>query len=162
MQLSMRKPETLIAYENNARTHSDEQIQEIADSIKNFGFNDPVEIGEDNVIISGHARALAAVLAGLETIPVVTLPAMDENARKAYILAANKIAQNAGWDPNLLKIEFESLLADDFNVELTGFSDEEIESFINPKIVQDSEQIELDLSDHKVECPSCGHKFDVD
>lgn len=135
MKIEMRDPKSLLPYGNNARTHSAAQVEQLVESIKNFGFNDPIEIGVDNVIISGHARALAAIKAGLNEVPVVTLAGMEENARKAYILAANKIAQNAGWDPELLKIEFETLLDADFEIELTGFSEEEIEAYLNPEII---------------------------
>ena len=139
MQIVMKSPESLLAYENNARTHSVEQIDELVNSIKHFGFNDPIEIGEDGVIISGHARAQAAVKAGLTTVPTVTLQGMDENARKAYILAANRIAQNAGWDAQLLKVEFEGLLDVDFDLELTGFTEDEIDSYLNPEVLNEGE-----------------------
>ncbi len=135
MKIEMRSPDSLLAYENNSRTHSPEQIEELANSIKTFGFNDPIELGEDGVIISGHARALAASKAGLTEVPCVTLQGMDENARKAYIIAANRIALNAGWDAGLLKIEFESLLENNFDVSLTGFTDEEVESYLNPEVL---------------------------
>ena len=140
----MRDPSSLLAYENNARTHSDEQIAQLVDSITAFGFNDPIEIDPRGTIISGHARAQAAVRAGLKQVPVITLQGMDENARKAYILAANRIALNAGWDADLLKIEFEELLANDFDITLTGFDEDEIEKFLN---TTESQQPAKDLSD---------------
>ncbi len=135
MKIEMRKPESLLAYANNSRTHSVEQIDQLVESIKTFGFNDPIEVGEDNTIISGHARALAAVKAGLDTVPVVTLQGMNENARKAYIIAANRIALNAGWDAEMLKIEFEDLQLADFDLSLTGFTDDEIEALLNPEVI---------------------------
>lgn len=135
MKIEMRKPESLLAYANNSRTHSVEQIDQLVESIKTFGFNDPIEVGEDNTIISGHARALAAVKAGLDTVPVVTLQGMNENARKAYIIAANRIALNAGWDAEMLKIEFEDLQLADFDISLTGFSDDEIGALLNPEVI---------------------------
>ena len=133
MKIEMRDPKSLLAYKNNARTHSDEQIDELVNSIKSFGFNDPIELAEDGTIISGHARTLAAIRAGLSVVPTVTLQGMDENARKAYTLAANRIALNAGWDADLLKIEFEDLQNNDFDLSLTGFTEDEINGFIDPK-----------------------------
>ena len=133
MQIEMRDPKSLIAYGNNARTHSSEQIDELVNSIKTFGFNVPIAIGPDNVIIAGHARQQAAIRAGLSQVPTITLQGMDENARKAFILADNRIALNAGWDAELLKIEFEELLNADFDLTLTGFTDEEIEAYLNPE-----------------------------
>ena len=135
MQIEMKNPADLLAYENNARTHSNEQIEQIANSIKNFGFNDPIEITPDNVIVSGHARALAALKLGLNEVPTVTLAGMDENSRKAYILAANRTALSAGWDVELLKIELGDLDDDEFDLSLTGFTEEEIESYLNPEIL---------------------------
>lgn len=142
----MKNPADLLAYGNNARTHSDEQIKQIANSIKNFGFNDPIEISPDGTILSGHARALAALKLGLNEVPTVTLAGMDENARKAYTLAANRTALNAGWDVELLKIEFEDLDDDNFNLSLTGFTEEEIESYLNPEILNSKTNIR-DLSE---------------
>jgi DNA modification methylase len=135
MQIEMKNPADLLAYENNARTHSDEQVEQIANSIKNFGFNDPIEIAPDGTIISGHARALAALKLGLNEVPTVTLAGMDENSRKAYILAANRTALSAGWDVELLKIELGDLDDDEFDLSLTGFTEEEIESYLNPEIL---------------------------
>ncbi len=139
MKIEMKTPESLLAYGNNARTHTEEQIEELVNSIKDFGFNDPIECGEDGVIIRGHARAQAAVKVGLSTVPTVTLQGMDENSRKAYILAANRIAQNAGWDASLLKIELQDLEDVGFNLELTGFTQDEIESYLNPEIINSGE-----------------------
>jgi DNA modification methylase len=153
MKIELRSPKSLLAYGNNARTHSDEQIQELANSITAFGFNDPIEIGEDGVIISGHARAQAAIKAGLEFVPVVTLVGMDESARKAYILAANRIAQNAGWDSDLLKIELGDLLADEFDITLTGFTQDEINAYLNPEVLNLGESDEDEEGEGKAGDP---------
>jgi len=144
MQIEMKNPADLLAYENNARTHSDEQVEQIANSIKNFGFNDPIEIAPDGTIISGHARALAALKLGLNEVPTVTLAGMDENSRKAYILAANRTALSAGWDVELLKIELGDLDDDEFDLSLTGFTDEEIGSYLT-EIKE--EKVRKDFSD---------------
>ena len=144
MQFEMRDPKSLLAYENNARTHSDEQIDELVNSIKAFGFNDPIEILPCGSILSGHARAQAAIRAGLTQVPTVTLQGMGENAIRAYILAANRIALNAGWDAELLKIELGDLTLSGFDVSLTGFTPDEIDGFLNPEILNEGECDEND------------------
>lgn len=158
MKIEMRDPKSLIAYKNNARTHSDEQIEQLVNSIKSFGFNDPVEVDSDGTIISGHARVLAALRLNLNEVPVVTLAGMDKNAVKAYTLAANKIAQSAGWDLDLLKVELDSLQESDFDVLLTGFNEEEIEALLDPKTTS-VEELEKPEKTKSHECPACGYQF---
>jgi ParB-like chromosome segregation protein Spo0J len=109
LQIVYRDPKELVPYVNNARTHSDEQVRQIAASIKEFGFNDPVELDGDKGIISGHGRVQAALLLGLDRIPTVDLHGLSPAQKKAYILAANKIALNADWDRDLLKLDLEYL-----------------------------------------------------
>lgn len=161
MKIEFRDPKSLIAYENNARTHSDTQIDEIVNSIKTFGFNVPITVGCDNVIIAGHARQQAAIRAGLDRVPVITLLGLDENARKAYILADNRIALNAGWNAELVKIEFEKLLESDFDLSLTGFTEEEIDAYLNPSIIgmDVGQEDEPELKEKTHICPACGHSF---
>ena len=120
-------------YEGNARTHSKDQIVEIKDSIKLYGFNDPIEIGQDMVIISGHARLAAALELGLTHVPTITHPHLDKSLRKGYVLAANRIAQNADWDGHLLREEFIALKEDNFDLKYTGFTPAEIEAYMNPE-----------------------------
>jgi len=116
----------LIPYANNSRTHTDEQITQIASSIKEFGFTNPVLIDETCGIIAGHGRVMAASKLKYESVPTITLSGLTEYQRKAYVIADNKIALNAGWDDELLKIELSDLKLSDFDIELTGFSDEEL------------------------------------
>jgi ParB-like nuclease domain len=111
----------------NARTHSKKQIRQIADSIRQFGFINPVLIGEDGSIIAGHGRVEAAKLLGLDSVPTVRLAHLNAAQRRAYVLADNKLALNAGWDRELLAIELQGLIELDFDVELTGFSSTQIE-----------------------------------
>jgi ParB-like chromosome segregation protein Spo0J len=111
----------------NARTHSKKQIRQIADSIRQFGFTNPVLIGEDGDILAGHGRVEAAKLLGLESVPTVRLAHLNAAQRRAYVLADNKLALNAGWDHELLGIELQALLDLEFDVELTGFSPAEID-----------------------------------
>src|SRR4026208_1902944 len=95
----------LIPYARNARTHSDEQVAQIAASIREFGFTNPILVDGDNGIIAGHGRVLAAGKLGMNTVPVIELAGMSEAQRRAYIIADNKLAQNAGWDNELLCLE---------------------------------------------------------
>src|SRR5580700_7901083 len=118
---------SLRPYPGNPRTHSKKQVRQIADSIRRFGFTNPVLIGEDGEIIAGHGRVEAAKLLGLESVPTLRLAHLDAAQRRAYVLADNKLALNAGWDQELLAIELQGLIAVDFDIELTGFSPSEID-----------------------------------
>ena len=113
-------------FANNSRLHSEEQIEQVVSSIKQFGFTNPILIDEDNIIIAGHCRVLAAQKLGLVEVPCVILKGLSESQRRAYVIADNKLALNASWDLNILKSEFEALKLDDFNLEFTGFSLEEL------------------------------------
>src|SRR5713226_9019483 len=118
---------SLRPHPGNARTHSRKQIRQIADSIRHFGFTNPVLIGEDGEIIAGHGRVEAAKLLGLESVPTVRLAHLNATQRRAYLLADNQLASRAGWDRELLAIELQGLIDIDFDVELTGFSPTEID-----------------------------------
>lgn len=127
----------LKGYDKNARTHSKDQIIEIANSIKNFGFNDPIEIDANHVIISGHARLEAAKQLGLNEVPVIIHDHMDDDHRKAYILAANRIAMSSSWDSKILQDELFELHEHEFDLKLTGFTGEEINEILNPVLPDD-------------------------
>jgi DNA modification methylase len=114
-------------FPNNARTHSKKQIRQIADSIRRFGFTNPILISDEDQIIAGHGRVEAAKLLGMECVPTVRLSHLDTVARKAYVLADNKLALNAGWDREALAIELRGLVDLDFGVEITGFSLAEVD-----------------------------------
>ena len=126
-QIKMLSPKTLKPYANNARTHSRGQIKQIAESIKRFGFTNPVLIAEDRSIMAGHGRVEAAKQLGLKSIPVIALKHLSEDERRAYILADNKLALNAGWDRDILAIELQALVDVAFDVELLGFETAEID-----------------------------------
>ena len=121
--------DVLVPYIRNARTHSDEQVAQIAASIKEFGFTNPVLIDQDGGIIAGHGRVMAARKLSLEAVPCIRLSHLTPTQRRAYILADNKLALNSGWDMDMLKIEFDELEAYGFDLELTGFSLDEISAF---------------------------------
>lgn len=118
--------EKLIPYARNSRTHSPEQVAQIAASIKEFGFTNPILIDEENGIIAGHGRLLAAQKLGIDEVPVIVMAGLTAAQKKAYVIADNKLALNAGWDDEMLRIEFEELQEMGFDLELTGFSLDEI------------------------------------
>ena len=131
LKITYRKVGELIPYARNARTHSQEQIQRIAASIKEFGFTNPILVDGENGIIAGHGRLAAAQLLGLESVPTIELSGMTETQKRAYILADNKLALDAGWDDDLLKVEIEDLKSVGFDLNLTGFFEDEVESILN-------------------------------
>jgi ParB-like chromosome segregation protein Spo0J len=125
--LETRRVNSLLPARRNARTHSRKQVRQIADSIKRFGFTNPVLIDDEGRIVAGHGRVAAAKLLGLDTVPVLLLASLSAQERKAYALADNKLALNAGWDQDLLALEFRELIDAGFEMELTGFSLAEID-----------------------------------
>lgn len=144
----------LSPYANNPKEHPPEQVAQIADSIAAFGFNDPLAIDENNVIIEGHGRLLAAQQLGLSKVPVIQLAHLSEVQKKAYMLAHNKLTLNTGWDMEKLQVEFESLQALDFEeLGLTGFSMDELQSLTldeapaeNPKTEEAEEKTEVSIN----------------
>ena len=123
--------EKLIPYARNARTHDDAQVSQIAASIKEFGFNNPILIADDYSIIAGHGRLAAARKLGLAEVPVIRLSHLSDTQRKAYVLADNRLALNAGWDNDLLKLELEELKSVDVDLEMLGFSKDELDGLLN-------------------------------
>ena len=111
----------LLPYARNARTHSDEQVAQIAASIVEFGFTNPILVGSDGVIVAGHGRLAAARKLGLDTVPVVVLDHLSPTQRRALVIADNRLAENAGWDDAMLRTELEALQDDGFDLDLTGF-----------------------------------------
>ena len=127
MQIRNLPIETLRPYEGNARTHSKRQIRQIANSIKRFGFCNPVLIDHQRQILAGHGRVAAARLLGIDQIPTVELAHLSDVEKRAYVLADNRLAEKAGWDREILAIELQALVDLDFEVELTGFETAEID-----------------------------------
>lgn len=128
LKIQYRKTETLIPYARNARTHSDEQIAQVAASISEFGFTNPILVDGDSGIIAGHGRLLAAQRLDMDQVPVIELANMTEEQRRAYVIADNKLALNAGWDDELLSLELGELAGLDVNIALTGFSQDELDA----------------------------------
>ena len=121
MQVEQLKVGDLIPYVNNSRTHSDEQVMQVASSIKEFGFTNPILIDDDGGIIAGHGRLMAAKKLGLDEVPCIRLGYLSEAQRKAYVIADNQLALNSGWDLDSLRVEIERLDELDFDMGLLGF-----------------------------------------
>jgi DNA modification methylase len=126
----------LIPYVKNSRTHSDEQVAQIAASIKEFGWTNPILIDGDNGIIAGHGRLMAARKLGHKEVPTIELKDLTETQKKAYIIADNRLALNAGWDNEMLTIELNDLLADGFALDILGFDPKEIAALLEPEVVE--------------------------
>ena len=125
-KVSWRDVKSLSPYANNARIHPAEQIEQIANSIKQFGFNSPILIDGDGGVIAGHGRLAAAQSLGMKTVPVVVLAHLSQEEKRAYILADNRIGENAGWDDGLLNIELKALQIDDVALDALGFTDADL------------------------------------
>ena len=151
IQIEYRHPDSLVPYAGNARTHTPEQIIQIADSITAFGFVNPVLIGDNNVIIAGHGRLAAAQGLGLTEIPVIELKHLTPTQRRALIIADNRIAENAGWDEELLKIELEALQLENFELDILGFDPAEIDALL---FDTDPDSDQADLEEEIPEAPA--------
>lgn len=126
LQVELRQPGQLTAFKNNARLHDQEQIDQIIDSINEFGFTNPLLIDENDGIIAGHGRLEAAKAMELPTVPVIVLSGLSEEQKRAYVLADNKLALNARWDESLLAFELGELATLNFDTQLTGFTELEV------------------------------------
>ena len=146
-EMKMVETSKLIPYVNNARTHSQEQVNKLRGSLREFGFINPVIIDSDFNVIAGHGRLMAAKEEGIEEVPCVLVDYLTEAQKKAYILADNRYAQDAGWDEELLRLEIEALEGMDFDVSLTGFDDQEIADLFADGESTGAEDDDFDLSD---------------
>lgn len=132
MKIEQRPISQLIPYINNSRKHSDEQVAQIAASIKEFGWTNPILVDGNNGLIAGHGRLLAARKLGMDKIPVIELAHLSENQKKALIIADNKLALNSDWDTELLMIELSELDGDDYDLSVLGFDQDELDALLNP------------------------------
>ena len=130
LAVAYRPLDSLVPYARNARTHSEAQVAEIAGSIREFGFVNPVLIANDGTLIAGHGRVLAARLLGMETVPTITLAGLSEPQRRALVLADNRIALNAGWDESLLALELSDLKDAGVDLGIMGFEDDELDRLL--------------------------------
>jgi ParB-like chromosome segregation protein Spo0J len=160
-QLEQVETKNLIPYARNSRTHSETQVAQIAASIREFGFNNPVLIGFDNDIIAGHGRVLAAQKLQLEKVPCIRIDHLTENQKRAYVIADNRIALNAGWDEEMLKLELADLKETEIDLELLGFSDSEITALITEEEIKaPTDFAEMDENiETEHQCPQCQYKW---
>lgn len=164
MRVQYRRLDDLVPYERNARTHSEAQVAKIAASIREFGWTNPVLIDADGTVIAGHGRLRAARLMGMEQVPVIELGHMTEAQRRAYVIADNQLALDAGWDEDLLKLELGDLREAGFDLTLTGLDPKLIDRLLRPALRDPDEVPELPkkavtkpgqiwrLGDHRVIC----------
>ncbi len=156
MQIEQLAITALRPYERNSRTHSKDQINKVAASIKEFGFTNPVLIADDNTIIAGHGRVEAAKQLGLETVPVLRLAHLTPEQIKAYVIADNALAELAGWDNSLLIGELEDLQLTGFDITLLGIDSlEKLLSTDLGQIPESGSEVEREVT---VTCPKCGYK----
>jgi hypothetical protein len=158
MNLEQLKTADLIPYARNTRTHSDAQVAQIAGSIREFGFTNPVLIDAENGIIAGHGRVMAARKLGIEEVPCIRLGHLTETQKRAYVIADNKLALNAGWDEELLALELSDLRGLDFDLGLIGFDADEIEKALVPQDVDSTptgytDKIDAPVYEPKAEAP---------
>ena len=135
-QIELLLVSSLIPYARNSRTHSEEQVTQIAASIREFGFTNPILIDSNGTIIAGHGRVMAAKKVGLSEVPCIRLGHLSQSQIRAYVIADNKLALNAGWDDEMLKSELLTLQEEGFNTDLTGFSDDELNALLSVETVE--------------------------
>jgi ParB-like chromosome segregation protein Spo0J len=161
-QVRYVKTDSLVPYARNSRTHDEAQIAQIAASIREFGWTNPILVDGDNGVIAGHGRLLAARKLGLVDVPVIELADLTEAQRRAYIIADNKLALNADWDDDLLRIELEDLHAEEFDMALLGFNAGElsIKMGLGADFEPGTEDSQGKLDEKApIICPACAHEF---
>lgn len=158
-----RRPITeLVPYARNARTHSDQQVDQIAASIREFGWTIPVLVDEEGTLIAGHGRILAAQKLGLDDVPVMVATGWSEAKKRAYRIADNRIPLNASWDMELLQLEVQDLAGDGFDLGLIGFDETELAQFFEtaPEVIPPDDFPEKDETlETEHECPKCGYRW---
>jgi ParB-like chromosome segregation protein Spo0J len=163
MKIEQIRTSDLIPYARNSRTHDDAQVAQIAGSIREFGFTNPVLIDADNGIIAGHGRVMAAGKLGMDKVPCIRLAHLTDTQKRAYVIADNKLALNAGWDEEMLGLELADLRELDFDLGLLGFDAEEIEAALNPPEQDDTPPDDFADVDENIdtehECPKCGYRW---
>jgi ParB-like chromosome segregation protein Spo0J len=139
VKITQKKVTELIPYVNNSRTHSDEQVAQIAASIKEFGWTNPILVDGKNGIIAGHGRLLAARKLGHKEVPTIELSELTDAQKRAYIIADNKLALNAGWDDEMLKLEIQQLNDLNFDLTLLGFDEVELAKMFDEVVDEEPE-----------------------
>lgn len=160
--IERRAVDSLIPHANNSRTHSDEQVDQIAASIREWGWTTPVLIDERGGVIAGHGRIMAAKQMGMAEVPVIVASGWTEQQKRAYVIADNKLALNAGWNDAMLAMELSALNMSDFDMGLLGFDATGLEAAMNLGSTfepgTEDDQGRLDEKSPTI-CPACGHEF---
>ena len=165
LEIVYKNPKDLVPYEKNARTHSESQISQIAQSITTFGFNNPILLDSENMVIAGHARLSAAKSLNIEKVPTINIAHLSEAQKKAYILADNKLALLSGWDNTILEMELLELKSLDIDLTIIGFSDLDLNKYMggnSDKVDGTTGAKELDQSEFEEfahVCPKCKFEF---
>ncbi len=144
LKIEVRETSSLKPHAHNARTHSNKQLHQIAASIREFGFTNPILVDQSDTIIAGHGRLAAASILGLDTVPTIRIEHLSAAQKRAYVIADNRLAETAGWDPDILAIEFQHLSSIDlgFELEITGFETAEIDLLVDGADKPDPQAIE--------------------
>lgn len=162
LKVEQRAVTDLIPYAANSRTHSDAQVAQIAASIREFGWTNPILIDGEGTIIAGHGRLMAARKLGLDEVPAIVLDHLTKAQQRALVIADNQLALNAGWDMEMLSAEIESLNLDGFDLDLLGFDAASLDKIINgsqaPEAPDDFKEVDEERLAHS--CPKCGFEFD--
>lgn len=175
LKIIYRDPKELIPYGNNARTHTDAEVDELIELIKETGFNDPIGIDNADGIIEGHRRQRAALKMGLTQVPTINLSHLSPNQKRAYILAHNKIAENAGWDLAILAEEMNALTLEEFDTSILGWDEDEVGKILkDADFLPNTPPVDNNTTTNENEgktkrtrqkskilhtCPNCNHEF---
>ena len=152
--------DSIYSYERNSRTHSPGQVDQLVESIREFGFTNPILISESGEIIAGHGRYEAAVALNMPCVPCIVLAHLSASQRRAYVIADNKIALNAGWDEDILTQELIVLEEEGFDLNILGFTDDEIDELIPTGILEEEDEVDSERETEEVErCETCGQKI---
>lgn len=165
MQIEYIDIEKVIPYANNPRHNDGEAVDRVASSIAEYGFKNPIIIDKDNVIVAGHTRLKAAKKLGLDKVPIIKADDLTPAQIKAFRLAENRVSEYATWNNELLSIELEGLQDLDFDLDLTGFEDWELENLLNPVSDDELQDFFIDKEEKekepkKITCPHCGEEFE--
>lgn len=147
LKIEYRNTKDLIPYINNSRTHDDNQVMQIASSIKEFGFTNPILVDGEKGVIAGHGRLKAAKILNIDSVPVIELQHLTPAQKKAYVIADNKLALNAGWDIELLHLEMEGLREFNYDIALTGFSEQDLARLSDDIDLMRMKDMEKDAAD---------------
>lgn len=160
LKIIYRSVNELKKHKNNARTHSEAQIAQIVNSIEEFGWTNPILIDENDIIIAGHGRLEAAETLDLNELPCIVLSGLTDSQKRAYLIADNQLALNAGWDIELLQSEIEVLKLENFDIDLLGFGYEFNKTNSAKRVDFPDEFLECNETKLNHKCPKCGFEYD--